>query len=139
MATTSVTAPATATVTVPRRRSALGRHAMTWAVGVVVAAFVLIPLTYALLGGFKTNGELVGSANPIPSTWVFSNYQELLVAPFFWRELLNSVIVAGITVALVGGVCSPAGFSFSRGVFPGRAAFFTPFSGRPPFPPGGRG
>jgi len=128
MATTTASAPTAATAAVPRRRSAIGRYSLSWAIGVVVAAFVLVPLTYAFLGGFKTNGELVGSANPIPTTWIFSNYLELLVAPFFWRELLNSVIVAAVTVALVVGFSSLAAFAFARMVFPGRELFYTLFT-----------
>jgi raffinose/stachyose/melibiose transport system permease protein len=127
MATTTATAPA-ATRAMPRRRSALGRHAMTWTVGILVSAFVLIPMTYALLGGFKTNGELVGSASPLPSTWITTNYAEILGSSVFWRELLNSVIVAAITVALVVGFSAMAAFAFARMVFPGRELFYTLFT-----------
>jgi raffinose/stachyose/melibiose transport system permease protein len=125
------TAAATATATsqpITRHRSALGRYWLSWAIGVVVAAFVLVPMTYALLGGFKTNGELVGSASPLPTTWITTNYQELLGAPFFWRELLNSLIVAGITVALVVGFSALAAFAFARMVFPGRELFYALFT-----------
>ncbi len=130
MATNAAAAPATPAEThaVPRRRSTLGRYSLTWAIGVIVAAFVLVPMTYALFGGFKTNGELVGSASPLPTNWITTNYAEILGSSVFWRELLNSVIVAAITVTLVVGTSALAAFAFARMVFPGREAFYTLFT-----------
>ena len=46
----------------------------------IVAAAILVPIVYAVLGGFKTNGQL--AANPVallPDPWVFTNYTDVLV------------------------------------------------------------
>ena len=98
---------------------------------ILVAVAILFPLVYAVLGGFKTNGQL--AANPgvlLPTEWVFSNYIDVLFgeyAPTFWRQALNSVIVAGIAVALTVALASGAAFVFARMVFPGREAFYLLF------------
>ena len=61
---------------------------------------------YAILGGFKTNGQL--AANPVailPDPWVFTNYTDVLFgenAATFWRQLSNSVVVAAIAVGADG-------------------------------------
>ena len=69
---------------------------------VLVAALILIPIGFAVLGGFKSNGQLVGDPGAIiPSPWVLSNYTDVLFGPnsgVFWREVLNSLIVAVIAV-----------------------------------------
>jgi raffinose/stachyose/melibiose transport system permease protein len=96
-----------------------------------VAAAILIPIVYAVLGGFKTNGQLAG--NPVallPDPWVFTNYTDVLVgknAAVFWREALNSVIVATVAVGVTVGCASLAAFVFARMRFPGREATYTLF------------
>lgn len=97
-----------------------------------VAAMILTPIVYAVLGGFKTNGQLVGDPGSIlPKEWVLSNYTDLLFgdnAGVFWGEAVNSLIV---TVVAVGGtviLASMAAFAFARMVFPRREAMYTLFT-----------
>jgi raffinose/stachyose/melibiose transport system permease protein len=111
------------------RRPAFG--AVAYVVLVAVAVAILVPIVYAILGGFKTNGQL--AANPvalIPDPWIFTNYTDVLVgenAPVFWREVLNSLIVAAIAVGVTVGCASLAAFVFARIVFRGREAIYTLF------------
>jgi raffinose/stachyose/melibiose transport system permease protein len=96
-----------------------------------VAAAILVPIVYAVLGGFKDNGQLNG--NPVallPDPWVFENYADVLWgedAPAFWGELLNSVIVAIIAVGVTVCCASAAAFVFARIRFRGREAMYTLF------------
>src|SRR6478752_10295776 len=130
-ATTGVTADA-ASVAISRRRT---RLTVPGAIGYVVllgvTAAIVLPLLYALLGGFKTNGQL--AANPVaflPDPWVFSNYTDVLIgenAPTFWGQLWNSVVVAAIAVGLTVGCASAAAFVFARIRFRGREAMYTLF------------
>ena len=98
---------------------------------IVVAGAVLFPLFYAVLGGFKTNGQL--AANPgaiLPTAWVVTNYTDVLFgdyAPTFWRQALNSLIVAAASLALTVSFASGAAFVFARMVFPGREALYLVF------------
>jgi raffinose/stachyose/melibiose transport system permease protein len=102
-----------------------------YAVMVFVAAVVLVPVAYAVLGGFMTNGQLIGNPVSLPSPWVLSNYTDVLFgqnAGLFWRELLNSVIIATVAVTLTVLLASLAAFVFARMVFRGREAMFTLFT-----------
>ena len=99
---------------------------------IVVAFIILTPIGYAVLGGFKDNGQLVGDPGSIiPSPWVFTNYSDVVLganAGVFWREFTNSVIVAIVAVGLTVGLASMAAFTFARLVFRGREAFYTLFT-----------
>jgi raffinose/stachyose/melibiose transport system permease protein len=98
---------------------------------IVVSVAILFPLVYAVLGGFKTNGQL--AANPgaiLPTEWVFSNYADVLFgeyAPTFWRQALNSLIVAAVAVILTVSFASGAAFVFARIAFRGREALYLLF------------
>jgi raffinose/stachyose/melibiose transport system permease protein len=98
---------------------------------VVVAAAILVPIVYAVLGGFKTNGQL--AANPVailPNPWVFTNYTDVIVgenAGAFWQEAANSLIIAAVAVTVTVGLASLAAFVFARIAFRGREALYTLF------------
>jgi raffinose/stachyose/melibiose transport system permease protein len=130
-ATTGVTADA-ASVAIGRRRARLTvPGAIGYVVLLAVTAAIILPILYALLGGFKTNGQL--AANPVailPDPWVFTNYTDVLIgqnAATFWAELWNSVVVAAIAVGLTVFCASLAAFVFARIRFPGREAIYTLF------------
>ena len=99
---------------------------------IVVAGVILLPIVYAVLGGFKDNGQLVGDPlSIIPSPWVFSNYTDVVFganAGLFWREAANSLIIATVAVTLTVALASLAAFVFARMVFPGREAMYTLFT-----------
>jgi raffinose/stachyose/melibiose transport system permease protein len=132
-ASTKVSAEPTAVMAVARtkgaRRTISGTAA--YVVLLAVAAAILLPILYAVLGGFKDNGQLAG--NPvalIPDPWVFDNYANVLWgenAPAFWGELFNSVIVAIVAVGITVGCASAAAFVFARIRFRGREAMYTLF------------
>jgi raffinose/stachyose/melibiose transport system permease protein len=123
----------TAAIAVVRTRGA--RRTITsvlaWVILLLVAAAILVPIFYAVLGGFKTNGQL--AANPVailPDPWVFTNYTDVLVgknAATFWQQLLNSVVIATIAVGVTLVCASLAAFVFARIRFPGREAMYTLF------------
>ncbi|MER5322823.1 carbohydrate ABC transporter permease [Streptosporangium roseum] len=108
----------------------LALHAIAWVVG----AFVVAPLGFGLLGGFKDTGQL--SANPfgLPSPWVVSNYTDILASASFWRQLGNSVFIALATAAVAVGVSAAAAFVFARFAFRGRELLFTLFTAGLMFP-----
>ena len=105
----------------------LGRYAIL----VAVAGLILIPIGYAILGGFKSNGQLVGDpVSLLPNPWVFSNYTDVLFgvnAAAFWKEAANSLIIAAVAVTATVGLASLAAFVFARMIFRGREAIYTLF------------
>src|SRR5919108_6633451 len=78
----------------PWRR--FGRYLVLWLVGGIVAALIVIPLAYAVLDGFKTNGELVGNPALLPNDWITTNYSDILGSIEFWRVLGNSLLVSAV-------------------------------------------
>jgi raffinose/stachyose/melibiose transport system permease protein len=99
---------------------------------VIVAALILVPIVFAVLGGFKSNGQLVGDPGAlIPSPWVLTNYSDVILGPnsgVFWQEVLNSTIVAVIAVTATVVPASLAAFVFARIAFRGREAMYTLFT-----------
>ena len=134
MATTT-SRGATTTVSIATRGTRLARRGaynlMSYGILVLVAALVVVPLGFAVLGGFKSNNQLVGDPGAvIPSPWVVSNYTDILFganAGVFWREVLNSLIVAVIAVAATVIPASLAAFALARVAFRGREAMYTLF------------
>lgn len=94
----------------------------------VVGAFVLVPIIFGILGGFKDNGQLSNNPFGLPNPWIFSNYSSVLGSPTFWRPLWNSTVIALATTVLVVGVAAMAGFVFARFTFRGREVLFMLFT-----------
>ncbi|MCC5578831.1 carbohydrate ABC transporter permease [Microtetraspora sp. AC03309] len=111
-----------------RRSGARLRSASVHAVAVVLGAFVVVPLLFALIGGFKDTAQL--STNPfgLPSPWVPENYTDVLASGSFWRQLLNSVFIALATTLVVVALSAMAAFVFARFAFRGREFLFTLFT-----------
>jgi len=94
----------------------------------MVAGLILVPLAYAVLGGFRDNGQIGNSPLGLPDPWVPTNYTEVLASGSFWRQLGNSALIATITTLVTVSFASLAAFAFSRLHFPGRDALFTLFA-----------
>ena len=121
-----------AVATVARRAARVRRPSLTrlvaYGILLVVALAILFPLLYAVLGGFKTNGELMADpgrssrrngSSRTTSDVLFGEY-----APTFWRQARNSVIVATVAVVLTVSLASAAAFVFARMRFRGREALY---------------
>ena len=136
MTTTAPAGPGTATDPPhqrPGRLARMGRGSVaSYAVLLAVAGLVVAPLLYAVLGGFKSNGQLVGDpGSVIPDPWVFTNYTDVLfgsASAAFWQEVRNSLIVAVIAVTFTVVPASLAAFVFARIEFRGREALYTLFT-----------
>jgi raffinose/stachyose/melibiose transport system permease protein len=114
-------------VTAARLRRA-GVRAVLYAIAFVVAVAILIPIVYAVLGGFRDTGQL--GANPVglPDPWVFSNYGEILTSGTFWRQLWNSTLIAAVATLLTVPLAALAAYVFARFAFRGRELFYTLFT-----------
>ena len=127
---------ATADTTIARRRpGARGRRArrigartLLYVVAWIAAIATLVPILYAILGGFRETGQL--STNPValPDPWVFSNYTGILKSSTFWHQVWNSTLIALVSTALTVPVAALAAFVFARFAFRGREVFYTIFT-----------
>lgn len=98
-----------------------------YAVLILVAAAIIVPLVITVLGGFKSNPDLQNRPGGIPRPFIVSNYTDILVTWPFWQKTLNSVIVMLLTTVIVVSLSSGAAFVFSRVRFRGRETLFNFF------------
>lgn len=94
----------------------------------LVAAVIIVPVAYAVLGGFKDSAQLASDPVGLPDPWVVSNYTDVLGSATFWRQLLNSTVVAAISTIVVVLFAALAAFVFARRAFPGRELMYTLFT-----------
>lgn len=98
-----------------------------WAVLLVVAGTIIVPVGFAVVGGFRTTGELQNNPAALPASWYPSNYLEILGGDAFWTELLNSLLITTITTFVAVTAAALAAFVFARVAFRGREALYTVF------------
>jgi raffinose/stachyose/melibiose transport system permease protein len=110
-----------------RTRSIAGSSAR-WVVLLAVAVTIIVPIVYAFMGGFRTTGAIRNDPAGLPNPWILDNYVDVLTGHAFWAQLWNSVLIAGIAVAVVVLVSALAAYVFARFAFPGREFLFTLFA-----------
>ena len=110
-----------------RLRRTVGRG-LLYAVALGVLAVIIVPLAFAVLGGFSTTGQLVVDPVSLPDPWVTSNYLETLGSPNFWKQMGNSAFIALVTILLVLPASSLAAFVIARFRFRGRNAVYALFT-----------
>jgi multiple sugar transport system permease protein len=112
--------------TVPLTRRP-GRRALNQvaehALALAFALCFLLPLLISVLTAFMTSRQ-AGTGSLWPSPWDFGNFGRVFHAMPFGRDLLNTVLYAGL--ATVGTVVSsvPVAYALSRLRWRGREAFF---------------
>ena len=94
----------------------------------LVAIAVLIPIVYAVLGGFRDTAQIGSDPVGLPSPWVFSNYGEILGSATFWRQVWNSTLIAVVSTLLTVPLAALAAFVFARFAFPGRELLYAAFT-----------
>jgi raffinose/stachyose/melibiose transport system permease protein len=112
--------------TTRRLRSVVG-SVVRYVVVIAVAVTIVVPLSYAVLGGFKDTGQLLNRPWALPDSWVPAKYIEILTQDTFWREFANSALIAGVSTVAVVSLSALAAFVFARITFRGREALFTLF------------
>jgi raffinose/stachyose/melibiose transport system permease protein len=100
---------------------------LRYTVCTLIALVILIPLVVAVLGGLKTNGQLMARPLSWPDPIVWSNYGDVVRREQFWQQAFNSLLVMLATTFLVLGIASSAAFVFARMRFRGRDVIATYF------------
>jgi raffinose/stachyose/melibiose transport system permease protein len=111
-----------------RRIRRIGGRTALYVIAWIAAIATLVPILYAILGGFRDTGQL--STNPValPDPWVFSNYSGILRSGTFWHQVWNSVLIAIVSTALTVPIAALAAFIFARFAFRGREVLYTIFT-----------
>jgi raffinose/stachyose/melibiose transport system permease protein len=115
----------------PERRVRIGRlvsSAARWVVLLSVATIIVVPVVFAVLGGFRDAPQLAADPVGLPNPWVWTNYSDTLADPAFWQQLWNSTIVAAVSTVIVVLFSALAAFVLARREFPGREAAYTLFT-----------
>lgn len=103
-------------------------------IALLVIALMLGPVLYIIIGGFRTNSEITVDPSGLPSTWQLQNYLGVLSSPLFWREVLNSTVVAVATTAGAVALGLMASYVIARYSFRGRGALYALFAAGLMFP-----
>jgi raffinose/stachyose/melibiose transport system permease protein len=111
-----------------RRVRRVGARTLLYVVAWIAAIATLVPILYAILGGFRDTGQLSSSPVALPDPWVFSNYSSILRSSTFWHQVWNSVLIALISTALTVPIAAMAAFVFARFAFRGREVLYTIFT-----------
>lgn len=122
MSTLTITKDGPAQFAAPRRRppkpTAVGKT-------VLLALFVVIslfPFYWIVITSFKTNSDLArGTHSLLPTSWSWSAYKADFSQYDYWRNVLNSAIVALSTTAITIVVGSAAGYALARTRLRGRS------------------
>ena len=59
-----------------RRVRRIGARTALYVIAWIAAIATLVPIVYAILGGFRDTGQLSSNPVALPDPWVFSNYSE---------------------------------------------------------------
>ncbi len=127
MATTAVRTPRPASGPARSSRSRLGTP-LVYGIALAVAAVTLVPVVYAILGGFRSTGQLAADPVGLPKPWLWSNYANVLTSATFWQQAYNSTLIALITTAVVVVTGVMAAYALSRYQFRGRELLYTFFT-----------
>jgi len=82
----------------------------------IVVLIIAVPLYIAVMGGFKSLGQLRAAPVDIPNPFLVNQYLDMLTGKtgLFWQELINSLLVGVGTVAVVLVAGTFAGYALAR-------------------------
>jgi raffinose/stachyose/melibiose transport system permease protein len=86
---------------------------------------IIFPLYMTVVIAFKQPSEMTNTISGIlslPKSWSFDNFKEAIKVTDFWRSLLNSVLITGITMVVSIVVHSLMGYAVARNM--GKSKFY---------------
>ena len=81
---------------------------------ILAALFTLFPLVMALMNSFKTNGELLTNVMSLPAALHVENYARTFDKMHYLRSLINTVVLATLSVAMMVFFSALAGWRLCR-------------------------
>ncbi len=123
------------------------RHKKVWSwsqpwvylVALVAAAVAIGPVIWVVLGGARTNPQLLTDPAGLPNPWNWSNYQNILLpggqfTSRFWGQVWTSTIISVGTTLLVVLLGTSVAYAIARFKMRGTGALFTLFAAGLMFP-----
>jgi arabinogalactan oligomer/maltooligosaccharide transport system permease protein len=88
----------------------------------VATVVALFPVAWVVKMALRSSQTFSTSLSPWPDEVSLVQFETLFADPVFWRQVLNSVVVASATTAVGVFLACTAAYAFSRYRFPGRRA-----------------
>jgi len=104
------------------------RRAFLYLIAIVVLLVIVVPLTFSVFGGFRSNAQLASDPVGLPDPWIWANYQSALTDTNFYRQVGNSLVISLVTTLLVLPAASLAAFVLARYRFRGRETIYILFT-----------
>lgn len=136
-ASTLAAPPLPAERTTRRKRDGgrLGRSGpMTYLIAFFFVGVCIGPVAYIVIGGFRSNSQIIRDPAGFPAPWEVGNYASVLTSDIFWRQMGNSAISAIATTAGVVVLGVMASYVLARYQFRGRTALYSLFAAGLMFP-----
>jgi ABC-type glycerol-3-phosphate transport system permease component len=108
------------TLSRPARRRIRPARVFMFLTMLVTAVIMLYPFYYMLRSSFQTVAQYEG----LSSGFSLSTWRQLFNSQPILHELLNSLIVSGVSVVLIVVISTAAGFAFAKGRYRGRTPVF---------------
>ncbi len=107
------------------RPPSLIRNAMTHVILIMACCVVLYPVLWVLKMALTPGSAFSLDPNPFPTVVSFQNFWDVVSTTdkgvwLFGRQLLNSIVVSGVTSIIGIGLSCTAAYAMSRFTFPGR-------------------
>ncbi len=96
---------------------------LTYALASIIVAWILVPLGLIFISAFAVPKEYYNIRKLIPLAFTTENVYTLLFVLKAWKSTLNSLIVAGLTIAISFALGLPTGYSLARFMFKGKDTF----------------
>jgi multiple sugar transport system permease protein len=112
--------------TLPAPSLAATRRAGTMlnaAIVILLCAWVLLPIYLILVNAMSSPAAVTGWPKPAVPEFDFGSLNFFINYAGVARALLNSILVAGLTMVLAIGLGAPAGYALARFIFRGRDSF----------------
>lgn len=89
----------------------------------LISSWILVPLLLIIVSAFAVPQDYYNIEKPFPTQFTLDNVNTLLFVLGAWRSILNSILVAAMTIALSFLLGLPAGYSLARYIFRGKDSF----------------
>jgi ABC-type glycerol-3-phosphate transport system permease component len=106
-----------------RRRRGVLVSIVTHAILILISAFSMVPLLWAISSAFKPNAEILSTTALLPQHLTLDNFRAVIGDTDFPRWFWNSLLVSLSTTVLAIVVGSLGGYAMSRWRFYGRGVY----------------
>ena len=136
MAAIAVSAPPTTAPVKPKKKGSALSNARwyTYLIAYVFVGICIAPVLYIVLGGFRSNSQIITDPSGFPSPWQMVNYADVLANPTFWQQMGNSAFVGILTTIGVVVLGVMASYVVARYNFSASNAMYSLFAAGLMFP-----